>query len=185
MSILDQAKSRKERTSTVMVAQRLEIPDLILILREVFKDNRGFFQETYKRSDLVHHGIKAEFVQDNHSYSVHNVLRGLHYQVPPREQGKLVFAVAGRIWDVAVDIRQGSPSFGRWVGVELSGDNASILWVPPGFAHGFVALSEEAHVVYKCTCEYDKASERGIRWDDPDIGIRWPGTGRYRVGTGP
>jgi dTDP-4-dehydrorhamnose 3,5-epimerase len=158
----------------VSEAQRLEIPGLMLILLDVFKDDRGFFRETYKRSGFALHGIDAEFVQDNHSRSVRNVLRGLHYQIPPRAQGKLVFAMIGRIWDVAVDIRPGSPTFGKWAGVELSEDRASALWVPPGFAHGFVVLSEVADVVYKCTAEYDLASERGIRWDDPDLDIRWP-----------
>jgi dTDP-4-dehydrorhamnose 3,5-epimerase len=154
--------------------RKLEISDLLIVLPQVFKDDRGFFCETYKRSDFILNGISAEFVQDNHSYSVRNVLRGLHFQLPPNAQGKLIRVVRGKIWDVAVDIRHNSASFGKWVGVELSDESAAMLWMPPGFAHGFVALSEEVHMLYKCTSEYDGASEGGIRWDDPEIGIRWP-----------
>ena len=154
--------------------QELEIPGLMLIIPKALKDDRGFFCEMYKRSDFVLAGIPAEFVQDNHSYSFRNVLRGLHFQLPPHEQGKLIRVVSGRIWDVAVDIRQGSSSFGKWVGVELSDEDNTMLWIPPGFAHGFVVLSEAAHLTYKCTSEYDSASESGIRWDDPALGISWP-----------
>ena len=153
---------------------RLEIPDLLLISPRVHPDERGFFCETYKKSEFATNGIGVDFVQDNHSFSIRGVVRALHYQLPPSAQGKLVSVIVGRIWDVAVDLRRGSATFGKWVGIELSDENMSILWIPPGFAHGFVALSDAVHLLYKCTAEYDKASEVGIRWDDPDIGITWP-----------
>ena len=153
---------------------RLEIPDLLLISPRVHPDERGFFCETYKKSEFAANGIGVDFVQDNHSFSIRGVVRALHYQLPPSAQGKLVIVIVGRIWDVAVDLRRGSATFGKWVGIELSDKNMSILWIPPGFAHGFVALSDTVHLLYKCTAEYDKASEVGIRWDDPDIGITWP-----------
>jgi dTDP-4-dehydrorhamnose 3,5-epimerase len=153
---------------------KLSIPECMLIQPRVFPDDRGFFCETYKRSEFAANGIEAEFFQDNHSYSSRGVLRALHYQLPPRAQGKLVRVIGGKIWDVAVDIRRGSPTFGKWVGVELSDENKAMFWIPPGFAHGFVTLSESVHLLYKCTIEYDKASERGIRWDDPDLAVGWP-----------
>ena len=153
---------------------RLEIPDLILISPRVHPDERGFFCETYKKSEFAANGIGTDFVQDNHSFSVRGVVRALHYQLPPSVQGKLVSVIVGRIWDVAVDLRRGSATFGRWAGIELSDENRSMIWIPPGFAHGFLALSDAVHLHYKCTAEYDKASEVGIRWDDPDIGITWP-----------
>jgi len=153
---------------------RLSIPDLILVTPRVFPDGRGFFCETYKRSDFSKHGIPEDFVQDNHSFSLRGVLRGLHYQIPPQAQGKLVSVIGGKIWDVAVDVRKSSSTFGKWVGVELSDENMNMLWIPPGFAHGFVSLSESVHLIYKCSSEYDKGCERGIRWDDEDIGIDWP-----------
>lgn len=152
----------------------LEIPDLILIETISFEDNRGLFKETYKYSDFSQAGIKEHFVQDNYSKSVKNVLRGLHYQKNPKAQGKLVYCLKGCIFDVSVDIRKNSPSYGQWVGIELSGDSNRMLYVPPGFAHGFLVLSDIAEVLYKCTQEYSPDSERGIIWDDPDIGIRWP-----------
>jgi dTDP-4-dehydrorhamnose 3,5-epimerase len=152
----------------------LSLSGLMLIEPPVYADERGFFLETYKASRFAAHGIPEVFTQDNHSCSCRGVLRGLHYQVPPLAQGKLVRVVEGRIWDVAVDIRRGSPTFGRHQGVELSGEHAAMLWIPPGFAHGFVVLSEKAHFLYKCTAEYDRASERGIRWDDPELAIPWP-----------
>jgi dTDP-4-dehydrorhamnose 3,5-epimerase len=158
----------------VFTFSRLEIPDLILISPRVHPDERGFFCETYKKSEFAANGIGVDFVQDNHSFSIRGVVRALHYQLPPSAQGKLVSVTVGRIWDVAVDLRRGSATFGKWVGIELSDENMSILWIPPGFAHGFVALSDTVHLLYKCTAEYDKASEVGIRWDDPDIGITWP-----------
>jgi dTDP-4-dehydrorhamnose 3,5-epimerase len=149
------------------------IPEVLAIEPAVFRDPRGFFLETYHRDKYRAGGLDAEFVQDNHSRSVARTLRGLHAQLR-RPQGKLVRAVRGEIFDVAVDIRRGSPTFGRWVGERLSDDNFRQLWVPPGFAHGFCVLSEIAEVEYKCTAVYDKADEIALAWDDPEIGIEWP-----------
>lgn len=151
-----------------------DLPGVVVVEPRVFGDERGAFLETYKRSEFVAAGVTVDFVQDNHSVSQAGVLRGLHYQLPPYEQGKLVRVISGRAWDVAVDIRPDSPTFRQWVGVELSGENHRMLYIPSGFAHGFVALEDETHFVYKCTAEYDKASEGGIRWDDPDIAVEWP-----------
>ena len=156
------------------IFKRLEIPDVILIEPKVFRDNRGFFMETYKYSEFQKNGISYEFVQDNHSKSQRGVLRGLHYQLKPMEQGKLVRCIKGRIWDVAVDIRKGSPWYGKWVAVELSEENKLMLWIPPGFAHGFIVLEDDTEVVYKVTKEYSPELERGIIWNDPDINIKWP-----------
>ena len=154
---------------------KTEIPDVILIKPKVFQDERGFFLETYKKSDFEKAGIKAEFVQDNHSKSVKGVLRGLHFQKKPFAQGKLVRCIKGRIFDVAVDIRKGSPTFGEWVGYELSEENKHILWIPEGFAHGFLTLSDEAEVIYKVSGgEYSPEHDAGIIWNDPDIDIKWP-----------
>lgn len=130
--------------------------------------------ETYKYSDFMNIGIKGHFVQDNFSHSSAGVLRGLHFQKDPNAQGKLVQCVKGKIFDVAVDIRKGSPAFGRWVGMELSEENRHMLYIPPQFAHGFVVLSESADVVYKCTKEYAPEDDRGIIWNDPDLNILWP-----------
>ncbi len=154
-------------------AQRLDIPDVILIEPIVFRDERGFFIETYKKSDFKEIGINADFFQDNHSRSKKGVLRGLHYQLHPKAQGKLVRCIKGKIWDVAVDIRKGSPWFGKWVAVELSEENHLMLWIPPGFAHGFVAL-EDSEVLYKTTSEYASELDAGIRWNDPELSIAWP-----------
>jgi dTDP-4-dehydrorhamnose 3,5-epimerase len=156
------------------IFQRTELPDVILIIPKVFEDERGFFIETFKKSDFEMNGIKFDFLQDNHSKSKKNVLRGLHYQLNPKPQGKLVRCIKGRIWDVCVDIRKGSPFFGKWFGCELSEENKHILWIPPSFAHGFVVLSEEAEVIYKATQEYYPELERGIIWNDPTININWP-----------
>jgi dTDP-4-dehydrorhamnose 3,5-epimerase len=153
--------------------QRLSIPDVVLVEARSFGDDRGLFRETWKASEFAAHGIDVKFVQDNHSRSTRGVLRGLHYQRPPHAQGKFVFALNGEIFDVAVDIRHGSPTFGRWVGAVLSGDNGCALWVPPGFAHGFVVRSDVAHIMYKVTDEYAADCDAGIRWDDPDVGIDW------------
>jgi len=147
---------------------------LTIIEARPYTDTRGFFLETYKESDFSAGGISSRFVQDNHSRSVRGVLRGLHFQSGEKAQGKLVRVVSGTVWDVAVDIRPGSPTHGAWWGIELSGDIPKMLFIPEGFAHGFLTLSDEAHLVYKCTAEYDHASERGIRWDDPDLNIAWP-----------
>jgi len=154
--------------------KKLSIPGIILIKPHIFTDERGFFIETYKHSNFDKAGIMENFMQDNLSKSKKNVLRGLHYQKNPAAQGKLVRCINGRIFDVAVDIRRGSPTYAKWVGVELSEDNNMCLYVPPAFAHGFVALSESAEVLYKCTAEYSPENEGGIIWNDPDINISWP-----------
>jgi dTDP-4-dehydrorhamnose 3,5-epimerase len=151
-----------------------EIQGVVLIRPEKFGDDRGFFIETYKRTDFVKAGIEDNFVQDNHSRSSKGVLRGLHYQKTPHAQGKLVRCLSGRIFDVAVDIRKGSPTYGKWAGEELTAENNLMLYVPAGFAHGFLVLSETADVLYKCTAEYFPEDDRGIRWNDPDIDIQWP-----------
>jgi dTDP-4-dehydrorhamnose 3,5-epimerase len=150
-----------------------DIPDVVIIEPRVFRDERGFFLETYHEKKFQDGGVDARFVQDNHSRSVKRTLRGLHAQ-RRRPQGKLVRVVAGEIFDVAVDIRPHSPTFGRWVGVTLSAENFRQLYVPPGFAHGFCVVSETAEVIYKCTALYDPSDELGVAWDDPDIGIQWP-----------
>jgi dTDP-4-dehydrorhamnose 3,5-epimerase len=153
----------------------LAIPEVILIKPKVFADERGFFLETYKKSDFERAGIPYEFIQDNHSASKKGVLRGLHYQKKPAVQGKLVRCVRGVIFDVAVDIRVGSPTFGKWVGVYLSEENKHMLWIPPGFAHGFLVVSDYAEVIYKVShSEYSPAHDAGIIWNDPTIGIEWP-----------
>lgn len=154
--------------------QRLAIPEVILIETKVFGDARGFFMETYKQPDFAAYGISARFVQDNCSHSAQGVVRGLHYQLNPRVQGKLLTAVQGEIFDVAVDIRRGSPTYGQWVGEVLAAGNGRMLYIPPGFAHGFCVLSESATLIYKCTDTYDPRCEQGIIWDDPEIGIAWP-----------
>lgn len=158
-----------------MKATRLAIPDVILLEPRVFGDERGFFFESYNRSAFKEAtGVDPEFVQDNHSRSVKGVLRGLHYQLPPKAQGKLVRVVEGEVFDVAVDIRRGSPTFGKWVAEILSAENRRQMWIPPGFAHGFLTLSETAEFLYKTTDCYSPAHERCIRWNDPEVGIEWP-----------
>jgi len=149
------------------------IKDVILIEPNVSGDNRGFFMETYQRNLFREHGIEAEFVQWNHSLSVKNTLRGLHYQVE-KPQGKLVRVIQGEVYDVAVDIRSGSPTFGKWIAEILSATNKKQLFVPVGFAHGFCVLSEMAEFIYACTDYYHPPGERGIIWNDPDLGIPWP-----------
>lgn len=147
----------------------------LLIEPKVFGDDRGFFFESFNQGrfeELV--GAPVGFVQDNHSRSAKGVLRGLHYQLPPAEQGKLVRVSRGAVYDVAVDIRKSSASFGEWIGYELSEDNFHQLWIPPGFAHGFLALTDMTDVLYKTTSHYAPESDRSVRWDDPDIGIAWP-----------
>lgn len=153
--------------------EKQEIEDIILIKPRIFGDNRGFFMETYKKSDFVRNGIDIEFSQDNHSKSSKGVLRGLHYQQFPYEQAKIVRCIKGRIYDVALDIRFESKTFGKYVRVELSEDNKNILYIPKGFAHGFVALSDEVEIMYKTSGEYVPQADRGILWNDPDIGIDW------------
>lgn len=155
---------------------RTDIPDVLILEPKVFGDARGFFFESYNQRDFETatglHGLA--FVQDNHSRSRRGVLRGLHYQLPPKAQGKLVRVVRGAVFDVAVDIRRDSPTFGRWVGVELSESNHRQLWIPPGFAHGFLVLSDEADFLYKTTDYYSPEHECCIRWDDPTLAIAWP-----------
>jgi len=153
----------------------LAIPEVILIKPKVFSDERGFFLETYKKSEFKRAGIPYEFIQDNHSASNKGVLRGLHYQKKPAVQGKLVRCIRRVIFDVAVDIRVGSTTFGKWVGVYLSEENKHMLWIPPGFAHGFLVVSDYAEVIYNVShSEYSPAHDAGIRWNDPEIGIEWP-----------
>jgi len=148
------------------------LPGVKLIEPRVFGDDRGFFLESWNANSFADAGLDVDFVQDNHSRSAKGVLRGLHYQLD-NPQGKLVRVTAGRVFDVAVDLRRSSLHFGRWVGYELSAENKAMLWVPPGFGHGFVVLSDTADFLYKCTTFYDPANERAIRWDDPDVGIDW------------
>ena len=154
--------------------KRLEIPDVILIKPKVFEDERGFFMETYKKSDFEKAGIKGEFVQDNHSKSKYGVLRGLHFQKGPHAQAKIVRCIRGVIYDVAVDLRKNSPTFGEYVGVLLSEYNKYMLYIPRGFAHGFVVLSDVAEVVYKVDNIYAPEYEGGLIWNDPDVNIQWP-----------
>ncbi len=154
--------------------KKLSIPEVILITPEIFSDSRGYFSETYKYSDFVKAGIKEYFIQDNYSFSYKGVLRGLHYQKNPDAQAKLVQCLKGKIFDVVVDIRKNSPDYSKWVGIELSEENRLMLYVPSGFAHGFVVISETAEVLYKCTREYSPLNDRGIIWNDPDIDIEWP-----------
>ena len=150
-----------------------DLPDVLVVEPRVFGDHRGYFLETFQARRYAEAGIPGPFVQDNLSFSQRGVLRGLHYQ-HPHAQGKLVWVLQGEVFDVAVDIRRGSPTFGRWVGVRLSGENKRQLWIPPGFAHGFCVLSETALFTYKCTDYYAPEDEGTVRWDDPDLGIEWP-----------
>jgi dTDP-4-dehydrorhamnose 3,5-epimerase len=149
------------------------IPEVVLIRPKVFGDPRGYFFESWEEQKFAAAGLGMKFVQDNESRSARNILRGLHYQIQ-QTQGKLVRVVTGAVFDVVVDIRRSSASFGRWVGVTLSEENHHMLWVPPGFAHGFLVLSEAAHFVYRCTDFWAPAHERAIAWNDPDLGIDWP-----------
>ncbi|HET98109.1 MAG TPA: dTDP-4-dehydrorhamnose 3,5-epimerase [Desulfurivibrio alkaliphilus] len=149
------------------------IPEVILIEPQVFGDERGFFMETWHAEKFAAAGLDLAFVQDNHSRSTRGTLRGLHYQLK-QPQGKLARVIAGEVFDVAVDLRRHAPTFGRWVGVTLSAANKRMLWVPPGFAHGFYVLSPEADFLYKCTQFYAPAEERVLRWDDPELAIAWP-----------
>lgn len=150
-----------------------EIPDVLIVKPDVFGDHRGFFMETWHARKFAEAGISANFVQDNHSRSSQGTLRGLHYQVN-HPQGKLVRVLSGKVYDVAVDLRRSSPTFGQWIGRILSDENNEMLWVPQGFAHGFYVLSESADFFYKCTDFYAPECERTLRWDDPDLNIKWP-----------
>jgi len=152
-----------------------DLPEVLILQPEVYGDDRGFFMESYSRRAFHEAtGYEVDFVQDNHSRSALGVLRGLHYQVPPHAQGKLVRVASGCVFDVAVDIRRGSPRFGKWAGVELSAKDKRQLWIPPGFAHGFLVLSDFADFLYKTTAYYAPAAERAIRWNDPQLAIQWP-----------
>jgi len=153
--------------------ERLSIPYVILVRPRIFGDERGFFLESWEKRKFAAGGIAADFVQDNHSRSVRHTLRGLHYQIE-QPQGKLVRVVAGAVFDVAVDLRRSAPTFGQWVGAELTAENRHMLWVPPGFAHGFLVTSDSADFLYKCTDYYAPQAERSIRWDDPHLAIDWP-----------
>jgi dTDP-4-dehydrorhamnose 3,5-epimerase len=154
-------------------ATRTSLQEVIVVTPRIWTDSRGFFLESFNKKRFTALGLPTEFVQDNHSRSQAKVLRGLHYQLG-KEQGKLVSVVHGKVFDVAVDVRRGSPTFGNWVGVILDDVKRQCLWIPPGFAHGFCTLTDHADVVYKCTEYYDPPSERGIPWDDPLLRIKWP-----------
>jgi dTDP-4-dehydrorhamnose 3,5-epimerase len=152
------------------------IPDVLIIEPKVFGDARGFFLESWNERAFLKAGIKARFVQDNHSRSARNVVRGLHYQIK-QPQGKLIRVTAGEVFDVAVDIRRSSPTFGKWIGNKLSGENKLMMWIPPGFAHGFSVLSEYAEFLYKTTDYYSPEYERTILWNDPDLAVSWQVSG--------
>jgi len=156
-----------------MDVEKTEIPGILLIKPKVFGDSRGFFMETWHASRYAEYGIPSEFVQDNVSLSRNGVLRGLHFQ-NPNGQGKLVSVLAGEVFDVGVDIRRGSPTFGKWVGAYLSAENKHQFFIPAGFAHGFCVLSDEALFCYKCTAVFDGKAEHSILWNDPDLDIKWP-----------
>ena len=158
-----------------MRIKKLSIPDVLLIHPEIHCDSRGYVYESFNAKSFKEAtGLEQQFVQDNHSKSARGVLRGLHYQLPPHAQGKLVRATQGAVFDVAVDIRKSSPTFGQWVGEVLSAENQSQMWIPPGFAHGFLTLSESAEFLYKTTDFYEPSSEAAIAWNDPDLSIEWP-----------
>lgn len=152
---------------------KTEIPDLLIVQPAVFEDSRGYFFESYNKEQYIKNGIDAEFVQDNQSLSQAGVLRGVHFQAPPFSQGKLVRVMKGAVLDVAVDLRKASPTYGKHVTIELSEQNKTMLWVPEGFAHGFITLKDETIFSYKCTNYYNKASENTIMWDDKDLAINW------------
>ena len=154
----------------------LQIRDVVLVRPERHLDHRGYFKEVFRAEAFTDVGIDAPFVQDNLTRSMRGVLRGLHYQLPPQAQGKLITVVSGAIYDVAVDLRMGGATYGRWVGQALDGDTGDMLWVPPGFAHGYCILSETADVLYKVTAPYEPELSRGLRWNDPALGIQWPVT---------
>lgn len=157
-----------------MLIEQPDLAPLLVLTPRFFRDERGFFTESFNRRAFAEAvGADIDFVQDNHSRSTRGVLRGLHYQLPPSAQGKLVRVVAGEIYDVAVDMRRASATFGRWFGIILSAEKGNQLWIPPGFAHGFLTLSDTADVLYKASAYYDPASERSVIWNDPDIGIAW------------
>ncbi len=166
-----------------MKLSKTTLPGVLVVETAAFGDDRGWFTESFTEPkwlaalEAAGEPLPRRFVQDNHSCSQRGVLRGLHYQLPPHAQGKLVRVVKGRAWDVAVDIRRGSPHFGQWFGLELNAENRRQLWIPEGFAHGFIALEDGTHFLYKTTDTYAKDCEGGIRWDDPQLAIAWPDTG--------
>lgn len=154
--------------------KKLDIPEVILVETNSFLDERGFFMESFKESDFINNGIDTKFVQDNFSHSAQGVLRGLHYQKAPKSQAKLVTALRGEIFDVVVDIRKGSPTYGQWISEILSEQNHKLLYIPEGFAHGFCVLSKDADVLYKVNQEYSSENEKGIMWNDSQINVDWP-----------
>ena len=156
------------------IFEKLELPEIISIKSNSFLDSRGYFLESFRESDFISNGINTRFTQDNFSHSIQGTLRGLHYQQNPKAQAKLVFCMRGEIFDVAVDIRKKSPTFGKWIGKILSESNHELLYIPEGFAHGFCVLSDEADVLYKVNQEYSPEHDRGILWNDPTINISWP-----------
>jgi dTDP-4-dehydrorhamnose 3,5-epimerase len=160
---------------------RTDLPEVLLLEPAVHPDDRGYLFEAWNRAAFEAAGIKADFVQDNQSRSRKNVIRGLHYQLPPHPQAKLLRVVAGEIFDVAVDIRRSSPNFGKWTGAVLSAENKRMLWIPEGFAHGLLALTDECEIIYKIAGRWSRECERAIRWDDPKIGIEWPLVGKAVV----
>jgi dTDP-4-dehydrorhamnose 3,5-epimerase len=166
--------SRAQDSKELFEISKLEIPEVLLIHANAFPDQRGTFVELYKRSTFKALGIEDEFLQDNYSCSARGVIRGMHYQMHPKAQAKLVTVIRGEIYDVALDMRTGSPTYGKWVGVELSAKEHGLIYVPVGFAHGFQVLSEQAEVVYKVSQEYSPELERGVAWNDPALDIPWP-----------
>jgi dTDP-4-dehydrorhamnose 3,5-epimerase len=157
-----------------MTFENLNINGLVVVTPRVFGDDRGFFLESYNRKEFAENGIDVDFVQDNHSRSIKGVLRGLHFQKPPFAQDKLVRVTQGAVWDVAVDIRPDSPTFGQWEGVTLSEENKKMFFIPKGFAHGFIVLTDIVDFQYKCSNFYSKESEGGVLWNDPDLAVKWP-----------
>ncbi len=154
--------------------KKTSLKGLFLIQPRVYTDTRGFFMESYKKSDFEKAGIAEEFVQDNHSFSSKGVLRGIYFQSEPHAQGKLVRVIKGAVWDVSVDLIPGSSTFGKWYGIELTEKNSTMLYIPPGFGHAFLTLEDNTHFLYKCTAEYNPESDGGVRWNDPDLAIDWP-----------
>ncbi len=164
-----------------MKVTKTEIPGVLILEPKVYQDERGFLLESFNRQIAEAIGVSQPFAQDNHSHSQKNVLRGLHYQLPPQAQGKLVRAVRGEIFDVAVDLRHSSPTFGRWASALLTAENKHIMWIPPGFAHGFLVLSDTADCLYKTTAYYSPKHERTVRWNDVELKIDWPLSGQPLV----
>lgn len=154
--------------------EKTPIEGVMIITPQVFEDSRGFFLESFKKSEFEKNGIAEDFVQDNHSLSDTGVLRGIHFQINPYAQGKLVRVIKGAVWDVAVDLRKDSPTYGQHLGIELNEDNNKMFYIPPGLGHGFLTLKDKTHFLYKCTSEYAPRADSGVRWDDPSLNIQWP-----------